>query len=337
MQGIGALPYCMKCAGVCGDVRGPATTRADRHACRTEERLARMARTSSEPHACDMLRAMPEPERPSLASVQHWMEAIYIAVAGAHLRDEDRRKSRQVLAMLDEVARALRGMSARREVTIVDAAAGKSYLGLLAAKLVVEPSGRAARVVTIERDPARVAASAAAVTLLASRVPIECREGLVTDEAVWPQSPSLVVALHACGTASDDVIAQAIARRARMLLLVPCCTSDAVVQAAPVERWLSAAAMPPHAPVRVRFTQAIVDADRTWRLEVAGYETEVVEFVGATVTPHNLLWRARLVGEPRRMAAAASSLRELRGERAGTGEGAPPACAPHDRAPRSEV
>ncbi len=248
---------------------------------------------------------------PSLADVQHWMEAIYVAVAGAHLRDEDRRKSRQVLAMLDEVSRALDGMSRRREVTLVDAAAGKSYLGLLAAKLVVEPSGRAARVVTIERDATRVAASALAAARLDTTVPIECREALVTDDAAWPEAPSLVMALHACGPASDDVIAQAIARRARILLLVPCCTSDAVVGATPAARWVADAGIPPHAPVRVRFTQAIVDADRTWRLEEAGYETEVVEFVGATVTPHNLLWRARHVGEPRRMAAAAAARRTL--------------------------
>ena len=50
--------------------------------------------------------------------------------------------------------------------------------------------------------------------------------------------------------------------------------------------------------MRRRFIQAMVDAERTRRLEAAGYETEVVEFVGATVTPHNLLWRARRVGEP---------------------------------------
>ena len=48
----------------------------------------------------------------------------------------------------------------------------------------------------------------------------------------------------------------------------------------------------------------MVDADRTWVLEAAGYQTEVVEFVGPTVTPHNLLWRARRVLEPVRMAAA---------------------------------
>jgi len=97
---------------------------------------------------------------------------------------------------------------------------------------------------------------------------------------------------------------QTIARQAHTLLLVPCCTSrnvTAVVRAGHAAEQL---AIPPQAPVRRRFIQAIVDSERTWRLEAAGYETEVVEFVGATVTPHNLLWRSRRVHEPVRMAAA---------------------------------
>ena len=64
--------------------------------------------------------------------------------------------------------------------------------------------------------------------------------------------------------------------------------------------------------------QAMCDyADRwvgTLRLESAGYLTEVMEFVAPTVTPHNLLWRARRMGEPNRMQEAARQRARLRGE-----------------------
>jgi hypothetical protein len=46
----------------------------------------------------------------------------------------------------------------------------------------------------------------------------------------------------------------------------------------------------------------------TLYLEAAGYATEVVAFVPPTVTPHNLLWRARLTDEAVRMAEAARAL-----------------------------
>jgi hypothetical protein len=119
------------------------------------------------------------------------------------------------------------------------------------------------------------------------------------------------MALHACGSAADVIIDRAIACKARTLLLVPCCTSDAVTASNLAYARAEALRIPRHAPVRRRFIQAIVDAERTWRLEAAGYETEVVEFVAPTVTPHNLLWRARLVREPQRMAAARNSLANL--------------------------
>jgi hypothetical protein len=250
-----------------------------------------------------------------LADVERCLETIYIAAEGAALRDEDRRKARQLLAILEEVQRALGRFSRRRPLHLVDAASGKSYVGLLAAKLVLEPAGREATVTAIERDAARVAASERALERLGTSIPVSCRAADVADPESWPRDPSIVVALHACGEAADAIIERSIGAGARMLLLVPCCTSRAVVAAARAELHARTLGIPRQSPVRRRFIQAMVDAERTWRLEAAGYETEVVEFVGATVTPHNLLWRSRLVREPVRMTAARSRRRQSSGPR----------------------
>lgn len=216
---------------------------------------------------------------------------------------EDRRKAIEVAAMLAEIGLAARRFSRHRPLTLVDAAAGKSYVGLLAAKLLFEPSNRPVSVVTLERDTARVAASREALQRLQTTIPVECRAGDVGDADAWPARPSIVVALHACGPAADAIIERCAASEASALLLVPCCTSRAVEATASAERTACDLQIPRQAPVRRRFIQALVDADRTRRLEAHGYSTEVVEFVGATVTPHNLLWRAHRIeraGEPRR-------------------------------------
>jgi hypothetical protein len=248
-----------------------------------------------------------------LNDVEHWLDRLYIHAEGAGLRDEDRKKAREVSAMLDEIERAARRFSRRAPLLLVDAAAGKSYVGLLAAKLVFEPMGIAATVITIERDAGRAEIAREAAARLGTSIPIECRAADVNETEAWPAEPSIVTALHACGPAADQIIERAVASRARELLLVPCCTSRGVDAAVRAEASAAAFGIPRHAPVRRRFIQAMVDAERTWRLEAAGYETEVVEFVGATVTPHNLLWRARRVGEPTRMAAARAALERLRG------------------------
>lgn len=243
-----------------------------------------------------------------LGDVERLMERLYIGADGAALRDEDRRKARQILAILVEVRLAVRRCSRHAPLVLVDAAAGKSYVGLLAAKCVLEPDGRPGEVVAIERDAARVAASARALERLRTSVRVSCLAADISDAAAWPDSPSIVVALHACGDAADVVIQRSIESGAHNLLLVPCCTGRAVAAARRAEARAAELGIPRHAPVRRRFIQALVDAERTWRLEAAGYETEVVEFVAATVTPHNLLWRARRVREPVRMARARSAL-----------------------------
>lgn len=253
----------------------------------------------------------PEPTtgvRVMLADVERWLHTLYIGVDGTTLRDEDRRKAREVTALLGEVARAVNRHSRRRPLLLVDAAAGKSYVGLLAAKLVLEPSGRQASVLTLEQHAERVATSRAALARLQTSVPVECRVADVAEASPWPTAPSVVVALHACGPASDAVIERAIFCGARSLLLVPCCTSGAVADAGDATDAAEHLGIARHSAVRRRFVQAWVDNRRTLRLEAHGYHTEVVEFVGATTTPHNLLWRAHYVGEPTRMAAAARDL-----------------------------
>jgi hypothetical protein len=243
-----------------------------------------------------------------LSDVELWLDRLYIAAEGAGLRQEDRRKACEVAAVLEEVERVVSRFSRRSPLLLVDAAAGKAYVGLLAAKLVLD--SRAA-VLTIEREPLRVEASRRAVGRLETSIPIECRQAAVEEAAAWPLQPSIVTALHACGQAADAIIHRVIACKARALLLVPCCTSSSVTAASLACAHADSVGIPRHAPVRRRFVQAVVDAERTLRLEAAGYETEVVEFVAPTVTPHNLLWRARLVGESQRMASAKDKLAAL--------------------------
>jgi hypothetical protein len=179
-------------------------------------------------------------------------------------------------------------------------------VGLLAAELILAPRGRPGRVHIIERDPQRVdVCRQALLRLQAPGIEATINEADVADVKAWPARPDVVVALHACGPASDTIIDQAIAVQARDLLLVPCCTSKHVAAAALAERHADALAVPRHAEVRRRFIQSIVDAERTLRLEAAGWQTTVVAFVAPTVTPHNLLWRCRHVAEPGRMAEAA--------------------------------
>lgn len=238
---------------------------------------------------------------PSSADVLVWLDRLYIAAEGAEPRDEDRKKAFEISALLSELGRATQRVGKQKDLVIVDAAAGKTYLGLLVGPLLLGPGGRPAHIIAIERDPQRVAQSrAAAGAARTMGVDIEIREGDVGDASLWPEAPAIVCALHACGPASDTVIDRAIASGAQHVLVVPCCTGSAVREMSVARRAADTIGIPRHSAVRRGFLESWIASERTLRLEAAGYETEVVALVPESVTPYNLLWRARRVGEPRR-------------------------------------
>jgi hypothetical protein len=249
----------------------------------------------------------------SLSTVQKVLHRLYIEAPGACLRKEDQKKSAELVGILSEIDRAVTTGKSSRPIHLVDAAAGKAYVGLLAAECILAARHGRSHVTLIERNAERAAACRQAVAKVnAAQVDFTVMETEVADASAWPSKPDVVVALHACGLAADTIAERAVACQTRHLLLVPCCTSDSVIAADLANRQAEAIGLPRHAEVRRRFIQSIVDAERTLRLEAAGYETTVVPFVSPTQTPHNLLWRARRVGEPKRMAEAAQRLQRLR-------------------------
>jgi len=190
---------------------------------------------------------------------------------------------------------------------VVDAAAGRAPVGLIGARLLGW-----SRLIVIEQDPGRAESAARAADQLPA-CQVDLRIGGVADLALWPRQPDVVVALHACGPASDDVVDACIARRARHLLLVPCCTAHSVRASPLAEALADRQGIPTQPAVRRRFVQAIVDSERTLRLEAGGFEVKVGPLVPPTVSPHNLIWQCRWVGSARRMDAAAARLRSLGG------------------------
>ena len=246
-------------------------------------------------HAPQPMKYAPPPEvltRLTEASVEEALRAFYVPRTDSSLRPEEVKKVPQLAGILRALART------SADPFLVDAAAGRAPVGLVAAKLL-----EWSKVVVIERDPGRAASARRAAT----RVPgieVEVREGNVADPDVWPTGAEVVVALHACGPAFDGVVDQAIARNVPWLLAVPCCYSDAIAFSEVARAWADELGVAAQAPVRRRFVESLIDTERTLRLEAAGYRVAVQAFVSPAVTPHNLLWKAHRLGPSRRSVEA---------------------------------
>lgn len=101
--------------------------------------------------------------------------------------------------------------------------------------------------------------------------------------------PDIVLALHACDTATDEALFQGIAHQARLILCAPCCHHHLQQQLRPVT--------PLHAIfqdgiLKHRLGDILTDTFRALILRILGYRTDVVEFVAPEHTDKNLMIRA---------------------------------------------
>jgi SAM-dependent methyltransferase len=101
-------------------------------------------------------------------------------------------------------------------------------------------------------------------------------------------SIDMMIALHACDTATDAAIEKAVNWNAKVILAVPCCQHELYSQ-------VKNAALEPllkHGILKERFAALVTDAARANLLEAVGYHTQILEFIDMEHTPKNLLIRA---------------------------------------------
>lgn len=225
---------------------------------------------------------------------------LFIASNGPKLRKEDEQKSKELAPLLGRLAKLRTGAH------LVDAAAGKASLGLVAAELLP-----IRKLTVIERDASRIVACRDAHSRLTTSVPMNLVHAELADDGAWPSAPDVVVGLHACGPASDVLIDQAIRVGARHVLVVPCCYGSTIPFFPGATALVAGMPFVADNLVRRRMVASLIDMERKLRLEAAGYETTLEEFVGATVTAHNMLVTARRTNDRTRVERAVRRRDEL--------------------------
>ena len=213
--------------------------------------------------------------------------------------DGDKRK--QVDAFLRQLAAAAPAPPPGRPLRVVDLGCGNAYLTLAAHRWLSGRDG-GVRTVGVELRGDLVARS----TERAARAGLEGVSfvaGTIAQADPVPALggvPDVVLALHACDTATDDALARAVRWGAPTVLAAPCCHHD-------VQRQIGTAAssapgpwamVTRHAILRERLADVLTDALRASVLRLAGYRVDVVEFIGSAHTPRNAMIRAVRTGAP---------------------------------------
>lgn len=239
------------------------------------------------------------------------LKALHILTRDGKMNQDSRRKLKQVYHLYQFIEPLLEEV--RREkgsISLVDHGAGKSYLGFILYDLFFKalPPDDGSRIYGIETRAELVERS----TELAARLGFAGMSFLNLSVAESIESPRLpanvdvVTALHACDTATDDAIHFALAKRARHIVLVPCCQAEVAgvlrrnkgksLGNALTEIWRH--------PLHTReFGSQITNVLRCLQLEAHGYQVSVTELVGWEHSMKNELIVAQRKNPPSRRAA----------------------------------
>ena len=239
------------------------------------------------------------------------LKALHILTVDGRMNQDSRRKLKQVYHLTQFIEPLIRQTVAERgRVTVVDHGAGKSYLGFILHDLVLKSLPQPHHVYGIETRAALVESS----RTLAARSGFSDLTFLHLSVAEAAAAPELdvpidiVTALHACDTATDDAITFAIAKRAKFIVLVPCCQAEVAAflrnDKDEVQRKRTVAELWRH-PIQAReFGAQITNVLRGLRLEAAGYQVTVTELVGWEHSMKNELIVAQFKNRPRAAAQA---------------------------------
>ena len=241
------------------------------------------------------------------AASQTWLEALGVTNPAGAVRTGMADKHRQIHKYVEILSHLAVDavLPADRPVEIADMGCGKGYLTFATHDYFNLVVSRATNVAGIEARPelvekCNVLARRAGCARLAFQAG--------TIQSAKFTTLDVLIALHACDTATDDAILAGVQAGAALIVVAPCCQKElrSQLQAAPV---LAPALR--HGIFQERHAEFATDALRALLLEWAGYDTKVFEFIATEHTAKNLMITATKRADLTRTGEAAGRVREL--------------------------
>lgn len=222
------------------------------------------------------------------------LKELHILTRDGRMNQDSRRKLKQVYHLVQFIEPLLDQLTEDRgddqpPVQLADIGAGKSYLGFILYDLFLKSRADVPHVYGIEARAELAQRSVAlAQKLQFTRMTfVDMPVADAITSANLPEKFDLVTALHACDTATDDAIRFALHKRARFIVLAPCCQAEvasvlrknkSATLADPLTAPLSEAW---RHPLHTReFGSHITNVLRCLQLEAHGYQVNVTELVG---------------------------------------------------------
>lgn len=214
-----------------------------------------------------------------------WLAALGIVSDEGHVKSDkaDKFKQLQHLVKILDDAAGKAGLGERPALRIVDIGCGKAYLTFAVWDWCTNHLGVPCEVVGVDRNRELVDTCNG----VAQRLGCAGLRFVAGDAGDFdPGAADVLIALHACDTATDVALHAGVRSGASLVLAVPCCRKELRPQfrAPPEERALFR-----HDTFVDRFSQMLTDSLRGLLMESRGYRTRVIEFISDAHTHRNVM------------------------------------------------
>ena len=211
-----------------------------------------------------------------------YLKELGLTNAEGNLKKEMQHKYKQINRYVEIIEGILKDTKIENNFSIVDMGSGKGYL-TFALYDYLQTKNKEIKVTGIELREDLV--------LKCNKIAEESLyTGLHFTKGSIQQTDlpfvNMLIALHACDTATDDAIAKGIKANATFIICAPCCHKQIRRQMAPTN---ALQFITKHGILMERQAEMVTDTIRALMLEAHGYKTKVFDFIEEEDTPKNVL------------------------------------------------
>ncbi|KAF0194903.1 MAG: sam-dependent methyltransferase [Bacteroidetes bacterium] len=212
-----------------------------------------------------------------------YLRELGVLTADWKVRTDMQDKFRQINRYVELVEDVLKSAALPEGFTVADMGSGKGYLTFALYDHLKKSLNHSFHMIGIELRPA-LTDTCNRIAALAGFGTLRFETGAIVDAKLPPVN--VLIALHACDTATDEAIYRGIVAGSEVIMVAPCCHKQIRKQISPSK---PLSEITRFGILEERQAEMLTDTIRAMILEAYGYKTRVFEFIATEHTPKNVM------------------------------------------------
>lgn len=204
------------------------------------------------------------------------------------LKKEMNKKINEIAGFCEQILKVVRKFDREKEIVFLECSCGKSYLSFVLSYIFEKELNTTPFFFGVDTNKELIQRCEEIRSILGYENMVFKHGRTIDFSSV--RKIDVVIALHACNTATDEAIAKGIKIGAKYIMVVPCCQGQLRSQ---IKAHHPLTNVTQFGLLRYKFADILTDALRSQFLSGNGYYVELLEIVSPKLTPKNILISAR--------------------------------------------